>query len=188
LPKTFSEKTLHMTISDTDNAPNFGQPEVRESLPVMPCHPAEDGGVTEPAPHLMRGRLARGAAPSTPNGEIRPRQRRKESRRRSIKKFFRVTLGEDAVILANAADAGMEQASYMRIQCIGKSKVRRYRHIRADWDELRRLMGVINRVGNVVNQIARHLHRGGTFSNAANGAMAEIEKACAAVKNALDKG
>jgi hypothetical protein len=185
LSKTFSEKALHMTTSDTDNTPNFGQPEVRESLPVMPCHPAEDGGVTEPAPHLMRGRLARGSTPSTPNGEIRPRQRRKESRRRSIKKFFRVTPEEDAVILSNAADAGMEQASYMRIQCIGKSKVRRYRRVRADWDELRRLMGVINRAGNSVNQIARHLNMGGTFSNAVNGALAEIEKACAAVREVL---
>jgi hypothetical protein len=180
LSKTFSEKALRMTISDTDSPPNSGHREVKESLPVMPCHPAEDGGVT--------GRLGRGAAPSTPNGEIRPRQWRKESRRRSIKKFFRVTPEEDAVILSNAAEAGMEQASYMRIQCIGKSKVRRYRRIRADWDELRRLMAAINRVGNVVNQIARHLHRGGTFSNAVNGALAEIEKACAAVKNALDKG
>ena len=146
----------------------------------MPCHPAEGGGVT--------GLLARGSTPSTLDGDIRPRQWRKESRRRSIKKFFRVTPEEDAVILTNAANAGMEQASYMRVQCIGKSKIRRYRHIRADWDELRRLMGALNRAGNVVNQIARHLHRGGTFSNAANGAMAEIEKACAAVKNALDKG
>lgn len=169
-----------MTEFDTDNTPNFRQPTLKQGMPVMPCQTAKDGGSSR--------QLARGSTPSTPDGGMRPRQWRKESRHMSVLKFFRCTPEQNALIQSNADAAGMEQASYMRIQCVGKSKVRRYRRIRADWDELRKLMGVINRAGNVVNQVAKHLHMGDTFSNAANGALAEIEKACAAIVATLRKG
>jgi hypothetical protein len=53
---------------------------------------------------------------------------------------------------------------------------------------LRRCMGVINRAGDVVNQLVRHLHRGGGFSNIADAALAELRKASHAILEALDKG
>jgi hypothetical protein len=145
---------------------------IKEGMPVMPCHPTEGGGVS--------GQLVR-ALP------INPRQRRKESRRMSIKKFFRCTPEEDKFIKASAADAGMEQASYMRIQCIGASKMRKARRIRADWDELRRCMGVINKAGNVVNQLVLLLRRGSGYPDAANAALMELCKAARAIMAALGK-
>ena len=159
-----------MTTSMFDSEKNV----VKGDVPVMPCQTAEEGGSSRP--------LARGSTPST-------RQRkRKDSRRMSVLKFFRCTPEEDVIIKANAADAGIEQSSYMRIQSVGKSKVRKARRIRADLDELRRCMGVINRAGDVVNQLVRHLHRGGGFSNTADAALAELRKAARAVMEALDRG
>jgi len=148
----------------------------------MCCHPAE-GGAT--------ARLARGSTPST------PRRRRSDKRRMSIKKFFRVTPEESAAIAASAAEAGIEQASYMRVQVLGKSKVRKARRIRADWDELRRCMGVINRAGNVVNQlvpILRRLAAGDEWAGmaglagmveTASAALAELVEAARAIVAAL---
>ena len=140
-------------------------------MPVMPCHPAEVGGVS--------GQLVRGVAPST------PRHGRKEKRRMSIKKFFRVTPEENAVIKARATDAGLEQASHLRVQALGKSKVRKTRSIRADWDELRHCMGVINKAGNVVNQFILMLRRVGGNSESANSAFADLSTAAHAIVRAL---
>ncbi|MGB9153852.1 MAG: hypothetical protein WCD70_12300 [Alphaproteobacteria bacterium] len=159
-----------MTTTTPDSEKNV----VKGGMPVMPCHPTEEGGAS--------GLLGRGAAPST------PRRRRKEKNRRSIKRFFRVTPEEDVLIDARAEDAGYEPSSFMRIQVLDKSKVRRSRRIRADLDALRRCMGVINRAGDVVNQLVRHLHRGGGFSNVADAALAELRKASHAILEALDKG
>jgi hypothetical protein len=106
----------------------------------------------------------------------------------SVKKYFRVTPEEDAAIAASAAEVGLEQSSYLRVQALGKAKVRKYRRKRADWDELRRCMGVINKAGNVVNQLVVMLRRmGGStdFANAANAALAELVAAARAVLKAL---
>jgi hypothetical protein len=61
---------------------------------------------------------------------INPRRRRSEARRTSIKKYFRVTPEENAAIASNAEAAGLEQASYLRVQALGTSKVRQVRRMR----------------------------------------------------------
>ena len=145
----------------------------------MPCHPAEEGGVS--------GRLARGSTPSTPDGNTSYRKR-PESRRMSIKKFFRCTPEEDAVIRSRAAAAGVEQASYLRVQALGQSRLGKARRVRADWNELQRCMGVINKAGNVVNQLVKVLYLGGVRSDIANTALTELCKAARAVMAALGRG
>jgi len=121
----------------------------------------------------------RGQAPSTPN------PRRSEHRRRNIKKFFRVTPEEHALITFNAAVSGLEPSSYLRVQALGKSQVRKMRHLRADWDELRRCMAVINRAGNVINQLVVELRRMGANPSLANVAMNELMIAARAIVTAL---
>jgi len=137
----------------------------------MCCHPAKDiGGVTTP--------LVRGAAPLTRCGD---------PRRLSVKKFFRVTPEENAVILSHAADAGLLPSSYMRMQVLGKSKVRNHRRVRADWDELRRCLGVINKAGNVVNQFVVVLRYKEVRSDLADTALAELREAARVVMAILRK-
>jgi hypothetical protein len=138
----------------------------------MFSHPAA-GGETKP--------LVRGQAPST------PRRRRSEVRRTSIKKFFRVTPEENAVIVANAELSGLEQSSYLRLQALGKSKVRRCRRIHLDWNELRHCMGVINKAGNVVNQLVVQLRRMERNPSLANAALAELREAARAIVAMLKK-
>lgn len=159
-----------MTILPTDLEKTFA----KEAVPVMPCHPAEGGGAS--------GQLVRGVAPST------PRHRRKETRRMSIKKFFRCTPEENIFIVTSAADAGLEPSSYMRMQVLGKSKVRKARHVRADWQELRRCMGVVNKAGNVVNQFILLIRRIGGDPASANSAFADLSAAARAVVRTLGKG
>jgi hypothetical protein len=161
-----------MTISDPESEKN----EVKEGMPVMPCQTTEDGAVN--------GQLVRGSTPSTPDGL---RRKRKESRRMSVLKFFRCTPEQDAVIKTNAANAGMEEASYMRSQAIGVPVMRKIRRIRADWKELQRCMGIINKAGNVVNQLVKVLYLGGVRSDIADGALVELRKAAQAVMAALGK-
>jgi len=156
-----------MTTSASDSEKNG----VKGGVPVMCCHPTEEGGAST--------RLVRGAAPST------LRRRRKEKNRRRIKRFFRVTPEEDALIDACALDAGLEPSSYMRIQVLGKSKARKARRVRADWQELQRCMGVINKAGNVVNQLVLLIRRVGGNPAAANAALIELCKAARAIMAAL---
>ena len=105
----------------------------------------------------------------------------------SIKKFFRVTPEEDAVIASSALACGLEQSSYLRIQVLGKSKARKSRRVRADWHELRRCMGVINKAGNVVNQMVVALRRMEISSDLANTALAELVAAARAIVKALQE-
>jgi hypothetical protein len=103
----------------------------------------------------------------------------------SVKKFFRVTPEEDALIVSKAAAVGLEPSSYLRAQALGQSKVRKYRRIRADWDELRRCMGVINKAGNVVNQLIVLLRRASSSTETASHALAELTAAARAIVKAL---
>jgi hypothetical protein len=137
--------------------------------------------------------LVRGAAPSTPPvfalraspGQAAARPRRKERRRLTELMFFRCTSEDRTVIEANAARTGLEKSAYMRVQSTGKPVMRAYRRVRADWDELRRCMGVINRAGNVVNQLVVELRRMGSGSGLANAALAELGAAAHAIVAAL---
>jgi hypothetical protein len=103
----------------------------------------------------------------------------------SVKKFFRCTPEDDAVIAANAASAGLEESAYMRAQSTGKPVMRAYRQIRADWDRLRYCMGVVNKAGNVVNQLVVELRRFGFSADLANAALAELRTAARDIVNAL---
>ncbi len=157
-----------MTISMSDSAKtNF-----KEGMPVMPCQTAEGGGVSRP--------LAR-ALP------IDPRHRRKEKRKLSELMFFRCSPEDKMTIENNAAKVGLGKSSYMRIQSTGKPIIRAYRHIRADWRELQRCMGAINKAGNVVNQLVLLLRRGSGYPDAANAALTELCKAARAIMAALGK-
>ena len=106
----------------------------------------------------------------------------------SVKKFFRCTPEQDAIILTNAANAGVEPSSYMRLQAVGKSKVRKVRRVRADWAELRRCIGVINKAGNVVNQLVKFLYLGGKHSDLADTALMDLCRAARAIMAALGSG
>jgi hypothetical protein len=173
LPEFFPihfRKELCMSDSDNRNGQDSDKNSGKETRPVMFCQ-------TAARPDKTTGE---GQAPST------PRRRRKEKRRMSALMFFRCTPEERITITSRAGDVGLEPSSYLRVQALGTSKLRRYRRIRADWDELRRCMGVINKAGNVVNQLVvmlRVIGSGGT--EAASLALAELSAAARAIVEAL---
>jgi len=158
----------------SESLSDSGNHHVHKGAPVMSCQTAEGGGMTK--------QLVRGAAPSTLH------RKHSKKRRMSDLLFFRCTPQEHTIIAHHAADAGLEQSSYLRVQALGKSKMRKCRRIRADWDKLRRCMGVINRAGNVVNQFVLMLRRlGGGNCDAANFAFADLSKAARAIVRLLRK-
>jgi hypothetical protein len=173
-PNVITDAAPVVTTSEIVTGSHAGSSHQKSFAPVMPCHPAD--GVTE--------QLERGCTPST-------RRRHSEQRRMSIKKFFRVTPEEDAVIAASAAAAGLEQSSYLRVQALGQSKVRKVRSVRADWDELRPYMGAINKAGNVVNQLVLMQRRRsdnnniGDDGNIARTALVELTNAARVIALAL---
>ncbi len=148
----------------------------RERKPVMFCQTAASemrGGVTKP--------LARGQAPSTPTcASVAPKKPRLTELM-----FFRCSPEDKEAIADNAARAGLERSSYLRTQSIGKPVMRACRRIRADWDELRRCMGVINKAGNVVNQLVLELRRYGGRAEAVDAALAELRRAAQEIVAAL---
>jgi len=119
---------------------------------------------------------------------INPRRRRKEKRNLSELMFFRCTPEDRMTITKNAANVGLELSSYMRVQSTGKPVMKAHRRIRADWQELQRCMGVINKAGNVVNQLVLLIRRVGGNPAAANEALIELCKAAGAIMAALGKG
>ena len=147
----------------------ISQASGRDSVPVMLCQTAESGSSKQ----LVR------ALP------INPRQRRNDKRRMSELLFFRCTTEDRQVIEANAAKVGLERSSYLRAQSTGKPIMKAYRRIRADWDELRRCMGVINKAGNVVNQLVVALRRMEINTDLANTALNELVLAARAIVKAL---
>jgi hypothetical protein len=165
-----------MTTSDSDANLNQGQPSVKGGVPVMFCQTADNGGSSK--------RLARGSTPSTPDGNA---DAQKEKRRLSELMFFRCTPEDRDAIKTNAAKSGLDLSSYMRMQCLQKPIIRAYRHVRTDWQELHRCMGIINKAGNLINQLVRHLHRGGIPTNCADAALIELCKAARAIMAALGK-
>ena len=146
---------------------------VKGGVPVMFCQTTEAGGSSK---QLVR------ALP------INPRRRRKEKRNLSELMFFRCTPEDRMTITKNAANVGLELSSYMRVQSTGKPVMKAHRRIRADWQELQRCMGVINKAGNVVNQLVLLIRRVGGNPAAANEALIELCKAAGAIMEALGKG
>jgi hypothetical protein len=156
--------------NDTPQVPQKKPEGGLGAVPVMFCQ-------TAARPDKTTGEGA--APPST------PRRKRREKRRMSALMFFRCTPEERNNITVRATNAGIQLSSYLRIQALGKSKVRRYRRIRADWDELRSCMGIINRAGNVVNQLVKFLYLGGGYSSIADAALLELRRAAQAIVRAL---
>jgi hypothetical protein len=166
----------------TNFEPESGKAEVtvpvKRRAPVMFCQTAEIGGSSKP--------LVRGGTPSTPHDGIR--RKRKEKRRLSELMFFRCSPEDRTTIKSNAATVGLEVSAYMRLQSTGKPLIRAYRRVRADWKDLQRCMGIINKAGNIVNQLVKVLYLGGVRSDIADGALSELRKAAGAVATALGKG
>jgi hypothetical protein len=167
-----------MSDNDSDSGENNDRSKIQESdkagaksvRPVMFC---------QTAARLVKT-TGEEQAPSTPS------RRRKEKRRMSALLFFRCTPDERTAIASKARNAGLHLSSWLRVQALGKSKAKRYRRIRADWDELRRCMGVINKAGSVVNQLVRALRAGGNYSaGAADSALAELRSAAQAIVRLL---
>ena len=129
-------------------------------------------------------RLARGSTPSTPDGDHR-RRKRKEKRTLSELMFFRCTPEDKAIIEANAENTGLEKSAYMRVQSTGKPVMRACRRIRADWDELRRCLGTINKAGNVLNQLVVVLRRIEVSPDLTRAALAELMEAARMVMELL---
>jgi len=153
-------------MTDSESHSDGGTTSVKKEGPVMLCQTA-DGGSSK--------QLVRGVAPST------PRRGRNDMRRMSELMFFRCTPEDKTTIEDNAAKVGLEKSSYMRAQSTGKPVMRAYRRIRADWDELRRCMGVINRAGNVVNQLVVVFRRMDVRHDLANTALAELAASARAI-------
>ena len=158
-----------MTISTFDAEKN----SVKEGVPVMFCQTTQEGG---PSKQLVR------ALP------INPRRRRQEKRNLSELMFFRCTPQDRQTIKDNAARVGLEPSAYMRLQSTGKPIIKAYRRVRADWKELQRCIGAINKAGSVVNQLVKVLYLGGVKSDIANDALEELRKAARAVMAALGRG
>jgi hypothetical protein len=159
-----NSESANSQIKDTKN-----KSIEKKGVPVMFC---------QTAARLVKT-TGEGQAPST------PRRKRKEQRRMSELMFFRCTPEDRKSITTKAGDAGLEPSSWLRVQALGQSKVRKYRRIRADWDELRRCMGVINKAGNVVNQLVLLLRRANSGTETGNHALAELAAAARAIMRAL---
>ena len=156
--------------------PNLQKDDVKRAMPVMPCQTTQDGGSSK--------QLVRGPAPSTPRSGHPPR---KGKRHLSELMFFRCTPEDKTTIRHNAEKTGLGLSSYMRMQSTGKPAMRAYRRVRADWQELQRCMGAINKAGNVVNQLVALLRRGSSHPDVANHALIELCKAARAIMAALGK-
>ena len=91
-------------------------------------------------------------------------------------------------ITKNAANVGLELSSYMRVQSTGKPVMKAHRRIRADWQELQRCMGVIDKAGNVVNQLVLLIRRVGGNPAAANEALIKLSQGRRRNYSILGKG
>lgn len=89
-----------------------------------------------------------------------PKAAKSEKRQRAARLFLRLTAEEKAAILARADKAGMTPPAYLRAAALGTAGPRAQRRIPADAGLLRQVLGHLGRVGNNLNQIARHLNRG----------------------------
>lgn len=83
-----------------------------------------------------------------------------EKRQRTMQVKARLTMDEHSVLAAKADKAGMTTAAFLRAAALGSAGPRAQRRLPVDATLLRQVLGHIGRVGNNLNQIARHLNEG----------------------------
>lgn len=83
-----------------------------------------------------------------------------EKRQRTEQLFVRLTPDEKAAFLARANKAGMSAAAFLRMAVNGDAGPRAQRRVPVDAALMRQVLGHLGRIGNNLNQIARHLNTG----------------------------
>jgi len=84
-------------------------------------------------------------------------------RQRTKQVLVRFTETEFTEVLNKADQAGFHPATWLRHAALGRAGPRTPRRAPADQQVLRQLLGECGRIGNNINQIARHLNAGGEF-------------------------
>ena len=84
-------------------------------------------------------------------------------RQRTKQCLVRLTEQEFAEISSKADKAGMASAAFLRAAALGNPGPRARRRPPADHVALRQILGHCGRIGNNLNQIAKHLHAGGAL-------------------------
>jgi len=105
-----------------------------------------------------------------------------DKRQRTRRCHVRFTEEEFAQLVAKAENAGRPAAAFLRAAALGDAGPRAQRRPPADKKALLQLLGHCGRIGNNVNQIARHLNSGLTPS------IPELQEALAAyqdIRNAI---
>lgn len=109
-----------------------------------------------------------------------------ERRRRDKVLTLRLSTEERDHIADKAEAHGLSVASFIRTAIIGSPGPRTHRRAPADKAELRRLIGEANRIGNNVNQIARHVNSGnGVDFPSLDAAISDINAIRGAIYKAL---
>lgn len=84
-------------------------------------------------------------------------------RQRTKQCLVRFTEQEFAEISSKADKAGMASAAFLRAAALGNPGPRARRRPPADHVALRQILGHCGRIGNNLNQIAKHLNAGGAL-------------------------
>lgn len=149
----------------------FHAPRWTEGLHAL-CHTSTWQGaspVASPVPlGAASGNRARfhtfGGAPVTANDNSSPVMRRSGSQKRQ--RAFKIGVGCDAaelvVIDHNARTAGLSRASYLRACALGSPGPRARRAPPVNAEALAHATAALNKVGSLLNQIARTLNAGGS--------------------------
>ena len=119
----------------------------------------------------------------------KPPRNRSEKRQRTARLFLRLSPAEQAALATRADKAGMTPPAYLRAAALGTAGPRAQRRTPADATLLRQVLGQLGRVGNNLNQIARHLNTGreGDQGEALTEALAEYARMRDALYVALGK-
>lgn len=122
----------------------------------------------------MEAQTERGAAPVSPP-KARPRSvegkpRRKPPQRgkaggRTVQKNVSLTVAENTILEAKAAEAGLSVASYLRASALSEAGPRARRAPTIEKQALGAAIAELNRVGNNINQIARALNIGKDYDD-----------------------
>jgi hypothetical protein len=103
-------------------------------------------------------------------------------RQRTKQCLVRFTEQEFAEIVGKADKAGIASAAFLRAAALGSPGPRAQRRPPADHVALRQILGHCGRIGNNLNQIAKHLNEGGRAN------IRELKEALAAyldIRNAI---
>lgn len=122
-------------------------------------------------------------------GSLHPRSWRSGSQKRRRNRIVKVCFTDEEydAALSKAADARLSPSSYARALMIGTPgpRARRTPHIHAE--VIARATAALNKIGNVVNQIAHVLNAGGALGMAQqySATLAEIREAARAIREAV---